>query len=244
MPKTLLVIVPRRTADWVLTALAFAALLVVMAQLAVAPAPGNRYPLVGRLIVIDPGHGGIDGGCNDAQGFLEKDVTLDIGLRLRRLLVAEGAFVLMSRESDRDVSPFGDVKGGRHRRDLSGRVRLARESGAEAMVSIHVNYMSDRRTFGAITFYQTSSPRSRRLGELVQAELVRIQPGNRERAWPNNFYVLEYNPGPTVLVEVGYLSNPEDRAKLLTPAYREDVAQALRRALWRYFVAEGPPASY
>jgi N-acetylmuramoyl-L-alanine amidase len=237
MPKTLLVVVRRRLFDWMLVLAGFAVLVAVMSQLAVAPSPGERYPLVGRLIVVDPGHGGIDGGCSDSRGFLEKDVTLDVALRLRKLLAAEGAFILMTRETDRDVSPFGDATGGRHRRDLSGRVRLARESGAEAMVSIHVNSSSDLRTSGAITFYQRNSRESQRLGELVQTELVAIQPGNRETAWPNNFYVLEYNPGPTALVEIGYLSNPHDRAQLVTPAYRQKVAEALYRALQRYFAA-------
>lgn len=214
----------------------------------------GRFTLAGHLIALDPGHGGIDGGC--AQGkVLEKDLALDLVFRLRRLLHAAGARVYLTRQQDHDLSFQGEGSF-RQRRDLSGRVALVRRSGAEVLVSIHLNAAASPARSGPIVFFQAASgwptghadarwavqvKESERLADLVQEELLKLYPESRERAWPNTFYLLRHSPVPTVLVEVGYLTNPGDRRGLLDPAFREQLARAMAKALDRYFAGERLP---
>ncbi|MDI6870682.1 MAG: N-acetylmuramoyl-L-alanine amidase [Bacillota bacterium] len=212
---------------------------------------GERFPLAGRLIALDPGHGGIDGGCSFGP-WLEKDLALDIVLRLRPLLHDAGARVFLTRQSDHDLS-FQGQGSFRQRRDLSGRVALVRRSGAEVLLSVHLNAAHSPRLSGPITFYQSIDARadgrndvgwsaqvaaSRRLASLVQEELRALYPGCTEWFWPNRFYLLRHSPCPTALVEVGYLSHPKDRLHLLDPAFRQRIAAALATALRRYFAGE------
>lgn len=213
----------------------------------------RRFPLAGRLIALDPGHGGIDGGCSFGP-WLEKDLALDLVLRLRPLLHAAGARVFLTRERDHDLSLQGEGSF-RQRRDLSGRVALVRRSGAEVLVSVHLNAAHNLRLSGPITFYQSLKDRgpgrrdadwtrqageSRRLAGLLQEELRGLYPGCEEWFWPNTFYLLRHAPCPTVLVEVGYLSHPEDRQRLLDPQFRQQIAAALAAGLRRYFAGERP----
>ncbi|MGE5554625.1 MAG: N-acetylmuramoyl-L-alanine amidase family protein [Betaproteobacteria bacterium] len=221
------------------------------------PAEGGRAepssPLAGRLIALDPGHGGIDGGCSFGP-WLEKDLALDIVLRLQRQLHEAGARVFLTRQGDHDLS-FQGEGAFRQRRDLSGRVALVRRSGAEILLSIHLNSARTPSLSGPITFYQAVEGRprglpdrawsaqtaaSRRLAGLVQEELRRLYPGCLEWFWPNTFYLLRHSPCPTALVEVGYLSHPSDRQKLLDPAFRQRIASAMAAALRRYFAGEQP----
>jgi N-acetylmuramoyl-L-alanine amidase len=186
--------------------------------------------------MLDPGHGGIDGGCN-LNGLLEKDIVLEIALNLRRRLVAQGARVALTRESDIELSPEGDEGSFRHRRDLSGRVRLAREAKAEVMLSIHVNSAPGGRQSGPITFFQSERHESIRLANCIQAELLKLYPGCQERCYPADYYILRRGTCVTVLAETGYISHPEDRAKLTTPAFRQEIAAALERGLIAYYTA-------
>ncbi|HHW13762.1 MAG TPA: N-acetylmuramoyl-L-alanine amidase CwlD [Firmicutes bacterium] len=213
----------------------------------------RRFPLAGRLIALDPGHGGIDGGCSFGP-WREKDLALDIVRRLRPLLHAAGARVFLTRERDHDLSFQGEGSF-RQRRDLSGRVALVRRSGAEVLVSVHLNAALNPRLSGPITFYQSPKDRgpgrrdadwaeqageSRRLAGLLQEELRALYPGCDEWFWPHTFYLLRHAPCPTALVEVGYLSHPGDRQRLLAPRFRQRIAAALAAGLRRYFAGERP----
>lgn len=201
----------------------------------------ERRLLAGRLIALDAGHGGIDGGCSVGP-VLEKDLTLDIVLHLRTLLQSQGARVFLTREGDHDLSRQGEGSF-RQRRDLSGRVSLVSRAGAEVLVSVHVNSARNSRLSGPITFHQgqeSQGRESRRLGGLVQEELCRLYPGCVERTWPQTFYLLRNAPCPTTLVEVGYLSHPADRLRLIDPLFRRHIAAAIAAALRRYFAGDSP----
>lgn len=199
---------------------------------------GAGGSLAGHLIALDPGHGGIDGGCSYGP-WLEKDLALDIVRHLRPLLHQGGARVFLTRERDHDLSRLGEGSF-RQRRDLSGRVALVRRSGAEMFLSVHVNSATNPRLSGPITFYQLRGEESRRLADLAQEELLALYPGCTERAWPNSFYLLRHSPVPTALTEVGYLSHPADRLRLLDPLFRRRLAAALASALRRYFATPRP----
>ena len=121
-------------------------------------------PLAGRVIGPDPGHGGVDGGAASKSGVVEKEVTLKIALHLRDYLQEAGALVIMTREKDTDLAD-SSVRGLSRRKtqDLMRRVRIVKESGADALISIHLNAIPSPRWKGAQTFYHPGNEENKKL---------------------------------------------------------------------------------
>ncbi|NLG83845.1 MAG: cell wall hydrolase, partial [Firmicutes bacterium] len=190
----------------------------------------------GRRIVIDPGHGGPDPGAVGRTGIKEKDLVLDIAFRLRRLLGRAGAYVVMTRETDRDFGEEGTSLLTRKRRDLAYRVGLANRMGADVFLSIHANSIADPRWTGAQVFYYPGRSRARDLAGSLQAALAAHLGPNYRLTKPAEYRVLLETRMPAVVVEVGFLSNPEEEALLATPAYREKIAEAIYQGLLHYFL--------
>lgn len=188
--------------------------------------------LKGRIIVIDPGHGGVDGGAESALGDLEKEITLQIGNKVANRLKAAGeANVIMTREVDIDFYTRG--KGGK-RNDLERRLTIAQENNAELFVSIHANSIRGKQWTGAQTFYHSSSTEGKRLAEIIQSQLRDFPPGNKRREKAEDYYILRKSTVPTVLVEVGFLSSPDEAARLKNEAYQERLAEAIFRGIVEY----------
>lgn len=204
-----------------------AAILVVV--LAAVSTPGRRVrertlaqarSLAPQIIVLDPGHGGIDTGASGPGGVTEKDVTLPICFYLKEYFRLSGARVLLTRSDDRELSE--DLV-----EDLRARVRLAKEAGATVFLSIHGNSFPSAYEYGAQTFYYPSHPDSLRLARCIQEELVKMASPlgeNYREVQEGDFHVLRNAPGPAALVEVGFLSNPEEEALLADPAYQKKLA--------------------
>jgi N-acetylmuramoyl-L-alanine amidase len=190
--------------------------------------------LAGRAVVVDPGHGGVDPGAIGPGGTKEKDITLAISLRLRELLIQAGASVAMTRETDVDLGTPGKPLGVRKREDLDRRIALAREHQAEIYLGIQANAFGSRWS-GAQTFYDPGSAEGRLLAEAVQAELVRILGNTNRRARPLDLYLLRNLSVPAaVIVEVGFLSNPQEERLLNDPYYQQKVAVAICSGVVRY----------
>lgn len=178
----------------------------------------------GRPIVIDPGHGGIDGGAN-LPGVLEKEIVLDIALRTQKYLERNKVPVVLTRATDTDLGGSHDL--GRLRRDLNYRIRVANHCQAAFLLSLHVNSARNATEQGMMFFYQPS--RLGRDAAYLFDDILRRWPlhERRERPWPRpNFAVLKTR-APALLVELGFLTNELDRQRLTDSAYREQVAQAL-----------------
>lgn len=194
-------------------------------------------PLAGTTIALDAGHGGPDGGAVSKQGIIEKDINLAVTLYLRDYLQQAGAMVYMTREDDRDLaSP--DTKGYKKRKteDLTRRVRLIEEKQAELFVSIHMNSVPSSRWSGAQTFYSTNNGDSITLAELIQDELRRNL-NNTDRVAKQSdksVYLLEELKIPAVLVEVGFLSNPEEARLLGDEKYQRKVAASVYQGIMKY----------
>lgn len=196
-----------------------------------APAPPPPPPpLHGVVVAVDPGHGGADGGVTHA-GVKEKDVNLAVALLLRDRLEALGARVVMTREDDRDNLLD-------NRTSLNLRLYKARQGEAQLLLSIHANSFPDSSQWGGQTFYHPDSAEGRRLALLVQEELVRLEPDNYREALAANYYILRNSEIPAALVELGFLSNPDDRRKLVDPGYQASLADALARAVQRFVDGE------
>ncbi|MBE3577503.1 MAG: N-acetylmuramoyl-L-alanine amidase [Limnochordales bacterium] len=195
-----------------------------------------------RTIAVDPGHGGPDPGAKRG-GLVEKDVVLDIALRLERLLLQAGAEPLLTRRSD-DEFTDGERISGNKKKELSHRAEMANRINAQIFLSVHANAFPESKWHGAQVFYQRGSEEGRRLAEAIQAELVRMLPPNRRRALAGDFRVLRETKMPAVIVEVGFLSNPQEAARLADPNYRQRLAEAIFSGLIRYYRGiPSPPAA-
>ncbi|HWI66539.1 MAG TPA: N-acetylmuramoyl-L-alanine amidase [Symbiobacteriaceae bacterium] len=192
-------------------------------------------------IVIDPGHGGIDGGTN-VPGMLEKDVVLDVALRTRKYLERYKIPVVMTREQDTALG--GTFDGGHLRRDLNYRVRVANHCKAAFMLSLHVNSTRDATERGMIIFYQPS--RAGRDAAYVFDDILRRWPLHERKEVPHprsDFAVLK-TKAPAVLVELGFITSAQDRERLGDEVYREKLAQALSSgcaAIYQKWMKHGSP---
>jgi N-acetylmuramoyl-L-alanine amidase len=188
------------------------------------------YGIAGRIIVIDPGHGGIDSGAiGRVLKTPEKDVTLAISKKLARTLSQAGAMVVLTRDSDQDLSDEG-FQGPlieRKRQDLGRRVQKAQQLKADMYLSIHTNADPSPKWHGAQTFYYGSSPRSKELAISIQDELVRILGNNKRKAKEGSFYVMKNSNMPAVMIEVGFISNPVEERLLIDDLYQTKVTHAI-----------------
>jgi len=187
----------------------------------------------GPVVVVDPGHGGVDGGTGEQGGTLEKEINLAIALRVRDHLRTGGANVVMTRTTDTDLSPFVPGKSGRHRRDLAARIEKARKAGAVCLVSIHCDWSEDKKRRGAVAFYNPRNNTGKELACLIQEELNKVQ-AVPQKAAPGNFFILNQTGLTAALVEAGFLSHPEEARLLGTPAYQSRLARAIANGIRRY----------
>jgi N-acetylmuramoyl-L-alanine amidase len=198
-----------------------------------------NLPLTGKIILLDPGHGGPDGGAGD-KGALEKDIALDVSLKVRDYLQEQGALVLMTREDDRDLAPEG-TKGYSRRKveDLKKRLEMINTSNSDFYVSIHLNSIPSPQWSGAQTFYAPGIKENAKAAKFIQDELRRNLENTKRNSKPlNNVFILKYAKKPGVLVEVGFLSNPGERAKLKTDEYQDKIAASIYNGIMRYYTNE------
>jgi N-acetylmuramoyl-L-alanine amidase len=198
-----------------------------------AAAANPAMALQGRVIMVDPGHGGYDPGAVRA-GILEKNINLQIALKLKGMLEERGARVLLTRNGDYNLAVIGLHKREAHRYDLSKRLEMAKEASACLFVSIHANCVYSRGQQGAEVFYYPGPGEERSLAESIQEELASI-PGMRKRAVKtSNCFILRNASMPAVLIEVGYLSNSEERKNLLKGEYQEMIAGKVCSGIIKY----------
>jgi len=191
----------------------------------------------GRLsrltLLIDPGHGGVDGGAQDARGNLEKNINLAIGLKIREQLRESGINIIITRESDMELAPFLAGRTGRHRRDLNSRITKAKENNCLFLVSIHCDSSSDERRYGTYTFYNYLSNESKELALSIQTELNRLSRKSRKAA-PGKYLVIREKGVTGVLIEVGFLSNHQEANRLQDDDYRNRLALAIAGGILKY----------
>ncbi|MGD7046361.1 N-acetylmuramoyl-L-alanine amidase CwlD [Jeotgalibacillus proteolyticus] len=198
-----------------------------------------RMPLAGKVIVLDPGHGGADGGAN-YETILEKNLTLKIAKQLRAYLEEQGAIVRMTREEDMDLASEA-TKGYRDRKreDLKNRLDLVNDKDNDLFISIHLNAIPQTQWSGAQTFYTTYHDDNERIARFVQHELVRHLPKNTRKAKTiDGIYVLSHAETPGILVEAGFLSNPEERYWLLQDEYQQRIAASIYFGILRHYSEE------
>lgn len=180
------------------------------------------------VIIIDAGHGGMDGGATGVSGALEKDINLSIAHKLCSLAQLGGYNAIMVRSSDRSVHEEG-ITGVRKQKvsDIHQRAALAKKYPEAVFISIHQNYFPQQSSWGTQVFYSTENEHSRILAQKIQDNIREaLQPDNKReiKAAGNNIYLLNHMDNPAVMVECGFISNAEDCQRLLQADYQQQLA--------------------
>lgn len=196
---------------------------------------GHRpHPFPHEVILIDVGHGGIDGGTSYGN-ILEKDINLAISRRLFMLLRSKGYNAVLNRDGDYALSDDNrwHPSRSRHRRDLAQRKELSNEIPTEMVVSIHVNWGKNASKRGGLVLHQAEG-RSFLLAESIQRELNNVYRNQHHTSVGKPFYLLNRTPVPAVIVETGYISNASDREKLCSRKGQVEIAEAVAGGIIDY----------
>lgn len=189
--------------------------------------------LAGKRIIVDAGHGGSDDGCTGVSGRAEKEVNLEIALKLKKKLEDEGAEVIMTRTTD-------DAIGATKEEDMAERIHIIETSDADAFVSIHQNqYPDDPSMSGPQVFFAYHGTAGKRLAVDMQAMLNgRLNVENPRMALDVPYDVLKPGSQASCTVECGFFSNAEEEAKLQTDEYQSELADVMTDGLKLFFKHE------
>ncbi|ENH97830.1 N-acetylmuramoyl-L-alanine amidase [Gracilibacillus halophilus YIM-C55.5] len=193
-------------------------------------------PLAGKTIVLDPGHGGVDGGAVGADDTTEKMIALQVSQMLRDYLQQSGATVYLTRDGDYDLADQ-DTKGYSRRKteDIQRRVDFIRDKQADLFLSVHLNALPDKKWRGAQTFYHPGKEDNEQLAKAIQSEIIRnLNNTEREPMALQNIFILKYAETPGALVEIGFLSNEEERSHLVTEEYQRKMAASIYEGIIKY----------
>lgn len=190
------------------------------------------------VIVIDAGHGGVDGGAVAADGTAEKDINLDIAIKLNELLIANGYSTVMIRDGDYSIhDDTADTIRKKKVSDLHNRLEIAENTDNSILVSIHQNYFTQEKYSGAQVFYSPNNNNSSFLAQCIQNSIVSSVQQNNTRQIKksdNSIFLLHKTTVPAVMVECGFLSNQEEARKLRSDEYRQQIAQAVYKGIINY----------
>ncbi len=192
------------------------------------------------VIVLDAGHGGLDSGAVGKSGLLEKDVNLSIVKHLQQMLELSGFEVVTTRDEDISIYDAG-VEGIRNQKlsDMDNRLEIIQSYPDSIFLCIHQNNYTDPRYFGGQMFYNNNNPNNRTLAQIMQNRFAALQEGNdREiKLSGDELYLLRFNKNPSLMIECGFLSNPEEEARLATTEYQQQVAFTIYCGILEYIDA-------
>ena len=189
-----------------------------------------------RVIVLDAGHGGEDGGAVSAAGVPESNINLAIAQKTQLLFIFTGQTAIMTREGEEAIySPEAQTLREKKVSDLNNRVKLVNETHGSFLISIHQNSLPGSKVKGAQVFYKIDEEKSKSLADIVQAELNGGKECERDyTALAGDYYVLNEADCAAILCECGFLSNAEDEKLLLTDEYRTEIAEKIFNGIEKY----------
>lgn len=192
------------------------------------------------VIVVDPGHGGIDGGTS-VRELLEKNINLDIGLKLKKELKKEGYKVIMTREKDESLEKYSDINSSRYRKDLNARKCIVNDNDPIVFVSIHVNSSKKPSARGVKIYHYPTSIEGKKLAQNIcySVDNVVYEGLLRENSIMaevigENYYILRETENTGVLVEVGFITNEEDRKLITDDKYQDKIVLAIKEGINEY----------
>lgn len=195
-----------------------------------------------RTIVLDAGHGGMDSGAVGINGELEKNINLSVVKDLRDMLTLSGFEVVLTRDSDISIHDSG-VTGTRNQKvsDMQNRLEIVKSHENCIFISVHQNKFTEPEYFGAQIFYNENNPDNRLLAQIMQDNFKVIQPQNNRqiKLSGDELYLFKNTMTPAVLVECGFLSNPDDAKLLSDEEYQRKVAFMIYNGVVRYLQTVG-----
>lgn len=203
--------------------------------------PAMNILISDKIIGIDPGHGGIDGGAVGISGVEEADINLKIALKLRRIVEDNGGIVIMTRENDEGLyteksKTVKEMK----TEDLHNRKKIIENGNCDIFISIHLNSFEQSKYYGAQTFYGKDNEKSKKLAYCIQEQLRDELDKNNKRIPQESEEVFLINELeiPSVLVECGFLSNPQEEQLLISDEYQEKIAISIFNGIVKYFMEQ------
>ncbi len=202
----------------------------------------NSKNKIDKIIVIDPGHGGIDGGANDKYGFLEKNINLDIGLKLKKELEKEGFSVIMTRETDKSLEELSNINASRYNRDLDARKSIINQAKPDAFISIHVNSnIQSKAARGIQIYYYPTSENSKTLAKALCYSIDKNIYNNflktdklKTKIISEDYFILRETSYTGVLIEAGFMTNTMDKSLLEDENYRAKIAFSIKEGIKKY----------
>lgn len=190
-------------------------------------------PLSGKIIIVDPGHGGKDPGTV-SNDIYESDINLKISKYLEYYLTINGASVILTRNGNYDLSSPNIYN--RKRSDFDNRIKIINHSNANLYLSIHLNYLSDSSYYGPQVFYNKKQDNNEELAKVIQEYLNSKTNTKREiKKIPDRTYMYNKLNPPGVLIECGFLSNYQEREKLKSDKYQKKIAQYITEAIIKFY---------
>lgn len=191
----------------------------------------NGYDLLGKVIYLDPGHGGIDSGTT-YKNILEKDINLILSKKLEKELSSYGATVYLTRNTDKDLSL---TKINRKRSDLINRAYLINKTKPDMYISIHLNYISNPKWKGLQIFYTNKNKENKNIATKLTTYLKEKTTNIKEPKQDNTYYMYKNITSPGILIEAGFLSNPDDRYRLTHEEYQNKLIKNITYSIIKYF---------
>lgn len=197
-----------------------------------AQAQTNHLDLLGKVIYLDPGHGGIDPGAVYKEIY-EADINLQIAQKTQRILEQKGAIVYLTRYGDYDLSVPNTIN--RKRSDLSRRGNIINRSNCDLYLSIHLNAETSNTWKGAQMFYDNINTENEKIAKIFQETFKKNLKTNREYKQKESFYLTKRIERPGILIEAGFITNPNERYLLTTESYQQKIANTILEATIKYF---------
>ena len=192
----------------------------------------NNFELLGKVIYLDPGHGGIDPGAV-YKDIEEADINLKIAEKTQKILEQKGAIVYLTRYGDYDLSVPNTIN--RKRSDLSRRRNVINRSNCDLYLSIHLNAETSNTWKGAQMFYDNINEENEKIAKVFQETFKKNLKTNREYKQKESFYLTRRIERPGILIEVGFITNPNERYLLTVESYQQKVANTILEATIKYF---------
>ena len=187
----------------------------------------------GYVIVLDAGHGARDGGSVGVSGTVEKDINLEYVLTLKKKLVEKGFRVVLTRENDNPL--YSELATNKKVSDMNKRMEIIKKANPNLVISIHMNSFQDKSVKGATCYYKIDDEASKSCASLIQQSLKTYSDAKTKEAKGGDFFMLNCSYYTSVLVECGFLSNPEEEAMLNSEEYKNKIIDSIYAGILLYF---------
>lgn len=216
----------------------FMCLLIIFCIISVVPVKATINQGEEKVVLIDPGHGGFDGGAQSKAGTVEKGINLEISQKLKADLEAKGYKVVMTRESDDGLYSKGTTIKEKKREDLKKRCEMKKETNCDIFISIHQNMFAQTKCYGAQVWYASNDKSSILAKNIQQSVKETVEDNNKrvEKPAGEAYLILrDKYEGASVLVECGFLSNPEEETKLKSEEHQNKLVNGISKGVDKYF---------